>query len=516
MASTDHSPFKDPDTPVQRKTPPPCIFAGPKQALSESPSPSSPPDLHLSAGQNATDSNHDSQHANDVGQQRTGKATPTMSPSINQGITPSDTQASPAPSIKTTPSPCAKPSPSRCDAFSEIPYVDEVSTHTPRVNSSPPVDTKTSPSKISASPDLKITIDTSRPATLRDLVFNNPDDTDNAFRATSPLRDEGEGILDQPITTPTARTPVRRMSLVNFNPPRSPTGARNFHSHMNKNRPVISDEHGFGIYPPMPDGHSTPCTLPSLVPIRMLDIPPPMNNMADYCPSVADDAASTMDPAPITIIEDKVCVGLTLKNHELRNCHVTNCTLTDSIIKGGYHSGCVFVNCDIVSAQCIVSCTLDQSFATLCIVTNCHFKQGGIKESRVMDSALEFAGVFYCRLTRCTIKQCEFNDIEQLECPFHDCDADGDIERYFEPPKRVNHPNKTASATKSSRTKRGATKSPTSKEAGSIPRQPEANANPEATRGNEANGNNSPNPPPATLPARRDQKVGKRKFFCCS
>lgn len=429
------------------------------------------------------------------------------------------------------------------ETFPGIPLVDEVDIATPTSSDSPALNMKPKTENSRA-----ITIDTTlgRGATLRDLVFNQQDDADSTFRNTEiNPRDEGEGILDQPITTPTARTPVRRMSFVNFNPPRSPTGARNLHSNINRNRPSLSDGEGFGVYPPMPDGCSPPCPLPALVPIRLLDIPPPQNGMVQYFPETdtVGEQDTALDPAvsgpihPNRVIENKICVGVILKNVELRNCHVTNCKLQDSIVKGGYHSGCVFKNCDVASALCVVSSVFDQSFATLCIITNCHFQQGGIKESRVMDSIIECSGVFYCRLTRCAIKYCEFFDIEQIECPFIECDPEGDIDRYFEPPKRHTSPQKSH---RSSKRKASATRS-----SATSPQRLDSNTNEDNSNNNnksknrektdngldkecevgepkvdkkdmeaaDASKNTAAVPVP---PSTREQKVGKSKFFCCS
>eukprot|EP00388_Colpodella_angusta_P016841 GDKJ01041706.1.p1 GENE.GDKJ01041706.1~~GDKJ01041706.1.p1 ORF type:complete len:417 (+),score=23.65 GDKJ01041706.1:50-1300(+) len=286
--------------------------------------------------------------------------------------------------------------------------------------------TSPSPSSRSNSP--------SATTTLRDIVYNGVNVGGAVdMAAYEPPTQDGEGILDQPVTTPTARTPTNRVVHKPFPRPQSPSGPHcpsTPCSRPSAPPQEAKDFDGIATYPSMPEGFESPCTLPSLIHIRQLDIPAPSRSLVEL----------KEEPAPSTIIESRICRNMTLKHVELRNCHVSNCTLHDCVIKGGYHRGSRFSNCDIISAQCVVSCVLDRTFSTLCIMTNSIFRQGGIKESRIMDSSMKQVGVFYCRLTRCSLSHCEVNDLEQLECPFVECTANGDINHYFEPPKKhTNH-----------------------------------------------------------------------------
>lgn len=283
--------------------------------------------------------------------------------------------------------------------------------------------TSPSPSSRSNSP--------SATTTLRDIVYNGGKVGGAVdLAAYEPPTQEGEGILDQPITTPTARTPTNRVVHKPFARPKSPSGPHCPSTPCSRPLPPPSDFDDIAMYPLMPEGFESPCVLPSLIHIRQLDIPAPSRSLTEQ----------KEEPIGATILESRICRNMTLKHVELRNCYVSNCVLHDCVIKGGYHRSSKFSNCDIISAQCVVSCVLDRTFSTLCIMTNCIFRQGGIKESRIMDSSMKSTGVFYCRLTRCTLTHCEINDLEQLECPFIECTANGDINNYFEPPKKhVNH-----------------------------------------------------------------------------
>ena len=220
------------------------------------------------------------------------------------------------------------------------------------------------------------------------------------------------------------QSPVRR-----FNPSSSYSNAASpaFSPYI----PAKGHDYRPNYYPAMPKGYDSPSTLPSLLPIRQLECPPPSRSLAEQKSDVVGGA-----------IEGKLCRDITLTRVEIRNSYLVNCTLINCISKGCYFTSSRLFASDIVNAPCVISCSLEDSFISLSILSNCKMLQGAVKESRIMDCDIEAAGVFYCRLTRSIFFQCEYKEIEQVDCELRECDGNGDVDAFFPivpppPPKSV-------------------------------------------------------------------------------
>eukprot|EP00742_Colponemidia_sp_Colp-10_P013056 GILJ01014718.1.p1 GENE.GILJ01014718.1~~GILJ01014718.1.p1 ORF type:complete len:304 (-),score=48.08 GILJ01014718.1:457-1368(-) len=184
--------------------------------------------------------------------------------------------------------------------------------------------------------------------------------------------------------------------------------------------PAKGQDYKPGYYPAMPSGCRSPSSLPSLLPIRQLECPPPSRSLAEQKINVTGGA-----------IEGKLCRDIVLTRVEIRNSYIANCTLINCITKGCYFTGTKMIGSDIVNSPCVISCSFEDSFISLSILSNCLMIQGAVKESRVMDSSFEAAGVFYCRLTRSSFYQCEYKEIEQVDCDLKECDGNGDVDAFF-------------------------------------------------------------------------------------
>lgn len=196
--------------------------------------------------------------------------------------------------------------------------------------------------------------------------------------------------------------------------------------------PAKGQDYKPGYYPAMPSGCRSPSSLPSLLPIRQLECPPPSRSLAEQKTNVTGGS-----------IEGKLCRDIVLTRVEIRNSYIANCTLVNCITKGCYFTGTKMIGSDIVNSPCVISCSFEDSFISLSILSNCLMVQGAVKESRVMDSSFEAAGVFYCRLTRSSFYQCEYKEIEQVDCDLKECDGNGDVDAFFPlvVPKTTNREN---------------------------------------------------------------------------